>query len=170
VPKSLVLTIIGPDRPGVVEHISRCVNEHECNWLASRMSQLAGNFAGIIHVEGEAAVLGGLQAALEQLQDLSIVVAEGIATVDAPHRTVTVTMLGLDRTGIVREVSAELARHQMNVEEWQTDISPAAMTGDPMFNGRALVSVPESVNLSSLTERLDTISHALGVDIELLED
>ena len=50
----------------------------------------------------------------------------------------------------------------------QTDISPAAMTGDPMFNGRAQVSVPESVVLSDLSERLDSISHALGVDIELL--
>ncbi len=46
--QSLVFTILGPDRPGVVEQISGCVNDHECNWLGSRMSRLGGKFAGII--------------------------------------------------------------------------------------------------------------------------
>src|SRR4051812_3506563 len=40
----LVMTIIGPDRPGLVELLASLVAEHGGNWLESRMSHLAGQF------------------------------------------------------------------------------------------------------------------------------
>ena len=52
---SLVLTILGADRPGLVESIARLVAEHQGNWLESRMAHLAGQFAGILRVEVDAA-------------------------------------------------------------------------------------------------------------------
>ena len=49
----IVLTIIGEDKPGVVEWISGLVADHQANWLESRMARLSGKFAGILHVEVE---------------------------------------------------------------------------------------------------------------------
>ena len=48
--KNLVLTVIGPDRPGLVESLSRLVGEHGGNWTQSRMAHLAGQFAGILQI------------------------------------------------------------------------------------------------------------------------
>ena len=38
----LVLTLIGPDRPGLVEAVAEVVAAHGGNWLESRMAHLAG--------------------------------------------------------------------------------------------------------------------------------
>jgi len=168
--QSLVLTIIGPDRPGVVEQISRCVDEHECNWLESRMSRLGGMFAGIVQVEGDAAQLSALKDELGNLSDLTVVVEEGQQEAEDSGKTLSVTMLGLDRPGIVREVSEALAAQSLNVLDLETGVSKAAMTGGLMFHGRAVVAWSGNEDLAELAERLDEISHSLGVDIELSED
>lgn len=170
---SLVFTIIGNDRPGLVERIARIVNEHEANWLGSRMSQLGGKFAGMIQVEGEKAHLDELKIALRSLDEvgLSVTVEEGEDVADQKEaRTITVTMLGLDRPGIVREVSQALAAHELNVLDLKTDITQAAMTGRPMFNGAAIVECADNQDLSDLADSLEKISQALSVDIEISDD
>src|SRR5579863_21601 len=64
----LVMTIIGPDRTGLVESIARAVAEQGGNWLESRMCRLGGEFAGILRVEIPAAHKPALLAALEKLK------------------------------------------------------------------------------------------------------
>ncbi|RLM48637.1 glycine cleavage system protein R, partial [Halobellus sp. Atlit-31R] len=62
----LVLTVIAPDQPGLVDRIAQCIATHGGNWLESRMSRMAGQFAGILKVavpaEGYDALVDGLQA------------------------------------------------------------------------------------------------------------
>src|SRR5258708_1142979 len=47
---SLVMTVIGEDRPGLVDSVAGIVADHGGNWLESRMSRLGGQFAGILRV------------------------------------------------------------------------------------------------------------------------
>ena len=49
--KSLVLTVIGRDRPGIVNRISDVAQRFGANWAGSRMAGLAGQFAGIVHFQ-----------------------------------------------------------------------------------------------------------------------
>ena len=55
-PRSYVLTLIGPDSPGLVERLAEAVADAGGNWVESEMSRLAGQFAGILRVQlpGEA--------------------------------------------------------------------------------------------------------------------
>lgn len=167
---TIVFTIIGKDRAGIVEQISRVVNEHDANWLGSRMSQLGGMFAGMIQVEGGTVQLAQLTEALKKLSGLNVAVEAGQESAVKVANLITVTMLGLDRPGIVREVSTALAQQSLNVLDLQTDISQAAMTGGLMFNGRAQVDCGSSYDPIELESNLDRISTELGVDIEILED
>ena len=77
----LVMTIISPDRTGLVEAVARVVADHGGNWLESRMCRLGGEFAGILRVEIPAGKKTPLLAALQHLQTngLQIVIRE-----DAP--------------------------------------------------------------------------------------
>ncbi len=50
-PIPLVMTIIGPDRTGLVESLAGCVAENGGNWLESRLCRLGGEFAGILRIE-----------------------------------------------------------------------------------------------------------------------
>ena len=65
---SFVLTIIGPDKPGLVERLSDTVTEHGGNWLESRMAHLGGQFAGILRVSVPESQANDLRAALERLE------------------------------------------------------------------------------------------------------
>src|SRR5438034_8313740 len=48
---TLVMTVIGVDRPGLVQMVAARVADHGGNWLESRMCRLGGQFAGILRVE-----------------------------------------------------------------------------------------------------------------------
>ena len=103
---SIVLTLIGPDRPGLVELLAHTVSAHGGNWLESRMSRLAGKFAGILHVEVPENQSEALRRALTALasNDLRVVV-ESSAGDDASRkeRKLSLELVGTDRPGIVRE-------------------------------------------------------------------
>ena len=64
---SLVLTVIGDDRPGLVEQLATAISRHHGNWLESSMSNLSGKFAGIVCVSVAEEHLVALQAALAAL-------------------------------------------------------------------------------------------------------
>ena len=64
---SLVLTVIGDDRPGLVESLSTAVADHGGSWQESHMAHLAGKFAGILRAEVPQEQAASLEAALRQL-------------------------------------------------------------------------------------------------------
>ena len=75
--------------------------------------------------------------------------------------------LGLDRTGILQEVTTEMSRQSINVIDLETSVRAAPMSGDKMFFADAQVLVPSDVDLADLHDRLDSVANDLGVDILL---
>jgi glycine cleavage system regulatory protein len=168
---SLVISFIGEDRPGLIEQISAAVSMHEGNWLESRMSQLAGKFAGIVRVGVASEYIEGMTIALQALdsEGLSVLVEASEVSPDSDDQKVLqLNMIGLDRPGIVREVSQALAKYGINVLEMTTDITNAPMTGELMFNADASIEVPEDVDIKDLHDQLETITNDLAVDMELI--
>jgi glycine cleavage system regulatory protein len=168
---SVVVTFIGEDKPGLIEAISEVVAGHEGNWLESRMSQLAGKFAGIIQVGVDDEQVADLTTALKGLEseDFSVLIEESESeTAGRATKILQLNILGLDRPGIVHEVSQALAREAINVAEMSTNITTAAMTGELLFDAEASIEVPESVDLYHLEEQLETIGNELAVDIDLI--
>ena len=166
---NVVFTFIGEDKPGLVESISKIISDHHGNWLESRLSQLAGRFAGIIQVGADDDQIEVLISSLQGLKDqgLTVVVERGSEISEEKTSKHTLTLLGLDRPGIVHDVSSALATQKINVLELNTNIVKAAMTGEPMFDAKAVVEYAASTDLLQLAEELEVISTELGVDIEL---
>ena len=46
--KQLVLNLMGPDQPGIVDNLAEVIAAHGGNWEQSSMARLGGNFAGIL--------------------------------------------------------------------------------------------------------------------------
>ncbi len=84
---SLVLTVLGPDRAGLVKSIAEAVTAHHGNWQESRMVHLAGQFAGLAHVSLPQEHVADLKQALQALQNdgLQILVTHSEATSPAQH-------------------------------------------------------------------------------------
>ena len=175
---TLVLTVIGADRPGLVQLVSTRVADHGGNWLESRMCRLGGQFAGLLRVEVEELRRQELVNALLTLEvdGLRVIIhaggapgeASGEAEVAASRGSlVTVELVGTDRPGILRSVSGVFAAHGVNVEELASERENAPMGGGVLFKARATVLVPPQVKLSAVRADLEKIAADLMVDLKL---
>ena len=168
----LVMTVIGADRPGLVDSVAGVVAGHGGNWLESRMSRLGGHFAGILRVEVPVESEHSLVSALNGLKDLGLTIVvhpdEGNPT--APHeRFASLEIVGHDRPGIVRQISHTLAAEGVNVEELHTECSSAAMSGETLFKARAKLGIPDSCEVLEIRRKLEKIAGDLIVDISFAE-
>ena len=167
---SLILTIIGEDRPGVVESLSRAITAHGGNWLESRMARLAGRFAGILQVSAPEANVPALTEALRALEAVGLkvtILIDGIEESPRPHRALTVELMGQDHPGIVHDLSRVLAARHVNIDELATRCTNASWSGESMFEATAHLQVPYTVSIDELRDILEALAKDLMVDITL---
>ena len=168
--QALILTVIGDDRPGLVEELASAIAAHEGNWLESSMAHLSGKFAGIVRVAVPTNQVETLKAALAKLGGLKVSAEIAADKKSAlAGRRLTLNLVGHDRIGIVKEVSQVLARHAVNVEELATHTSSAPMSAEILFNAQAELLAAPDFNVQALKADLERISNDLMVDITLGE-
>lgn len=166
---TLILTVVGSDRPGLVAAVADIVDEHGGNWENSQLAELAGAFAGVIQVSVPDDSRADLAAALRELDGLLTVAvhAGSDAADDSEARPITLQILGNDRPGIVREVSAVLSTHELSIESMTTETRDAAMAGGRLFEASVVAEVPASADLDLLRADLERLTTELQVDITL---
>lgn len=167
---SYIITFIGDDRPGLVEQLSSVIENNGGNWHESRLSQLGGKFAGLILVSLPADTGPALEA------DLGVLAASGLSVrvtptsdkkAPVPGRDITLTVLGPDRPGIVREISSALALRQINVLEMDSQVDSAAMSAEMIFRASIKAWTPEKTDLEDLANTLDEIANHMTLEIDL---
>ena len=174
---TLVITVIGDDRPGLVSALADVVAEHGGSWGRSQLAELAGKFAGIVTVEVPDERAGELSAALEGLTgvlDTTVHTADSITAeaADAPTSGASfhLDLVGNDRPGIVKEITGVLAEQRVSVEDLQTKVVPAPQAGGDLFAARASVRAPEDADVSGLRAALERLAGELLVDISFDAD
>jgi glycine cleavage system regulatory protein len=167
---TLILTVVGSDRPGLVAAVADVVDAYDGNWENSQLAELAGAFAGVIQVSVPYARAGELTQALRALDGLlTVTVHTGTdAASSNESRPVSLQILGNDRPGIVREVSTVLRRHELSIETMTTQTRDAAMAGGRLFEASVVAEVPASADLEALRTDLERLTTELQVDITLV--
>ena len=167
---NLVLTVIADDKPGLVESLSQVIASNSGNWLESSMSQLAGKFAGILrvsvneeHVDKLIEELNGLSPEIKLVIEKAADESEG-----EPSRTVELSLVGNDRPGIIKEISAAVSALGINVKRLNTECAPAPMSSDSLFKAKAILEVPEQIALEQLQDKLEQLADDLIVEIEVV--
>ena len=170
--KQLVITIVGKDRPGIVEALSAVVVDHEGNWLSSSMSNLAGQFAGIIEVAVADDKREALAAAMGELPGLQVHSVIGDASTEVGGLPMAeLEVVGVDQPGIVRRLTEVLKNQGVNLLQFASWCEPAPNSGEELFRGVAEFELPPMVDLEELKAELEGLAEDLAVDIELgLED
>ena len=171
---SLVVTAIGADRPGLVSLLSERAQGFGANWAGSRMTNLAGQFAGIVHFDVPAPNAEPLGQALRGLEasGLRIVIVQS-ETAPAPpgRRIVSLELTGVDRPGIVRDLSRHLADNGVSIDDLHTEIvDGGASAQQQLFKVRAVLVVPESLPTATLRSALDQLASEMMVDMALGEN
>jgi glycine cleavage system regulatory protein len=167
---SIIVTLVGPDRPGLVSALSDKAVEFGANWADSVMSNFAGQFAGIVLLEVKSANADALIAALRALASpqMQISIATGgSAAKPLPTRRLKLDLVGHDRPGIIHSISSQLAKRQISIEKLQTHIISGAMSGEQMFQMNAVLVVPQVLDEDELRHGLESLANELMVDISL---
>jgi glycine cleavage system regulatory protein len=168
---TFIISFIGEDRPGLVEALSEVISKHGGNWLESRLSQLAGKFTGLISISLPEESLAALQADLKGLSEADISVrvtpCMGQLTDHEQTQLITLTILGPDRPGIVREIAAALSSRAINVVDMESFVSSAPMSAELLFHARVEAELPDPGDLEELGDSLDAIANEMDVDIQV---
>jgi glycine cleavage system regulatory protein len=167
---SIVITVVSDDHPGIVEALSEVIADHGGNWAESSMMSLAGKFAGILLVqlpsENTEPFMSGLDA-LESRGMQVLAQSSDDMPVGETAREHSLELVGQDRPGIVHEITEVLADFDVNVQELETTVQSASMSGESLFMAHARIFIPPEVDMEKLQAELEDLANELMVDIEL---
>lgn len=170
---SLVFTVIGPDRPGLVERLAATVTDHDGNWLESRMDVLAGQFAGTVLATVPDDKADALRQILMTLEHEGLrVMVEAAPGTEPPseHDPVRLEVFGQDHPGIVRDIARVLAEKAVNISEMETERSLGAMSAEAVFRLHAAIQLPDNLTKDDLREALEVLAGDIMVEVELAEE
>jgi len=167
--KNLIITATGFDRPGIVSEISGIITTHGGNVEESRMSKMGSDFAIIMLITVSKDWEESLEVALQALKNLTITTKYTEAYKPSDSNKYQIDLKGADNEGIVKVLSEFLADKSINIIEMNSHISPAPVTGTPLFNLNSIISIPEDITIEEVNVDLEEISQKLGVEIMLHE-
>jgi glycine cleavage system regulatory protein len=165
----LVLTVIGRDRPGLVSAVSETIAAGGGNWLDARMASLSGQFAGMLLVAIEPEKADALIASMRQLetQGLRFIIARSDEQTPVAGRSLRLELVGLDRPGIIRDISHVLASQNVNIAELESERVSGSFSGESMFKAKARLTLPDGLHVEELRRSLEALAHELMVDLAL---
>ena len=169
---SLVVSIVGADRHGIVSLLADRAQRFGANWAASRLTRLASEFAGTVHFEVPRENADALENALRGLESsgLQIVIARSDgAMVPESLRSVELELIGEDRLGIVSRLTRILAERSISIESIHTEIIRSGVSGKQTFKIEAHLLVPVALSVDALRLELGTLASEMMVDIALGE-
>lgn len=161
---TLVLTVIGDDRLGIVEDLSRVVRAAEGNWLNANLGRLAGKFAGIIEVELPVTAVAELQQQLATIKGLQISCHQGASGSSDKGQPLQLRVTGNDRPGIVAEITAALRAGGANILQLESRRDSAPNWGSPLFVLELTVTPGVDTGAAALIEQLEAVADDLMVD------
>jgi glycine cleavage system regulatory protein len=166
--RHVVITLVGPDRKGIVAQLAKIVASCDGNWEESELARMADQFAGIILLTIAEENVSRLQSSLDSLADSELTIQVRLADDIEPEHDIrhAVTLTATDRVGIVQEVSAALRDANTNVDRLETEVEDAPHAGGRLFRARFEVTSANSGALDSLAEQLESIAADVMVDID----
>jgi glycine cleavage system transcriptional repressor len=163
--RTVAVTVIGRDRPGIIAEVTAVVSELGGNLEDSSMTLLRGHFAWMLvaAIEREPSELA---AALEGLTDDGLMVSVMPVLDDGNHdvrpASYLLTVHGADRPGIVASVTAIVAKHGGNITDLSTRLGARGL-----YVLLAEVALPADIDVVALGEQLGQVGQDLGVGVSL---
>jgi methionyl-tRNA formyltransferase len=170
---SLVATVIGPDRPGIVRALSERAHRHGANWTVSHLARVAGEFAGMVHFEVGSDKAKALSDALHALEPsglkVAVAVSGGAGAAPAGWRAFDFEFVADDRVGIVADLTRLLADRGVSIERLNTATLRSGGSAVARFKVDAHLLVPARVDLEVLRAELGELARSLTGDLQLGE-
>ena len=171
--RHIALSVLGKDRPGIVETIARVLYDTGCNIEDSSMTILEGEFAMILIValpaRTSSAVLKkaltiaadkmGLTCSVRELTKIE-------SKKDKPLKNrYVISVYGSDKPGIVYKISSLLARNRVNITDVQTSRSGSG--NKAVYVMLLETTFPYKKKADEIRLKLNAIAKALDIKISV---
>ncbi len=164
----VIVMAVGEDRPGLTQTLADAIVEAGGNWLESHFARLGGSYVGSVLVDLPSGGLPDLKRAASRMdaEGFHVSVEAAAAPKELSGRSLGFELVGADRPGIVREVSAAIAGLGASIDWLETETEEGAWFGNLVFRARAEVIVPDTVSFDTLRAALEDISGEIVVDFD----
>lgn len=164
----LVISVIGPDQPGLVQQLSKAIADSGCNLEESRMAKLGSEFGMILLASGKWNELAKLESALPVVaRRLNLLIhckRTEPARIAAELLPYAVEVTALDQPGIVQQLAEFFAYREINIRELSATSYQAARTGTPMCSVHMVIDAPASTFIAHLRDDFMDFCDELNLD------
>jgi len=169
---SVLLSISGFDRPGIVCDVAEALEHLNVNIEDSSMTALRGRFTMMLIVRlPEHISLGELKAALAELEQrtrLSVqsqTISDEEASAPPLEPDHVITVHGADKVGIVHAVTATLAEMAVSI----VDVSTQSRASDAGNIYMMVLEVAANDKGEAMTSALAAVAGDIGIDVDIHE-
>ena len=164
--RQLIVTAVGPDRPGIVGELTSHIHAGGGNILDSRMVNLRGEFAMLILLEAAPSLTAQLPPLGEKI-GLRLTISETRAAKPLAGSAYRLKTYALDQPGIVARLTQVLREFAVNIEELNARQQSAPFDGSPLFVTEMRLTIPENVPIPKLRSELQSVAATLNCDLDL---
>jgi glycine cleavage system transcriptional repressor len=169
----LVISALGPDRPGLVKDLTDFLAARGANIDDSRMAILGAEFGTMLLISGSEEAIGKVEHDLPAMEAKT-----GAKTLSrrtkSPEdyrrgalRSFVVTAESFDREGIVRAIASSLHDLGANIVSLETTQWNAPFTGATLFRIELAAEVPQVTSMAKVRAKMEEVSVKENLDIEV---
>lgn len=170
----IILFLVGKDRPGIVDDLSTLLYERGANIEDSRMATMGGRFSIMTLFSCAPDQLEAIGADLDDLRELGFEIslheADDPGTVPReaglPFKLEIVSM---DHPGIIQNVVSILHGHNVNIQNLDTRVTSAPLSGAPLFDLILEASVPADRSIARVKEELMKLAAEMNLDLSFVK-
>ncbi|MDA8855208.1 transcriptional regulator [Candidatus Pseudothioglobus singularis] len=166
--KSFLISVLGDDKSGLVDGLSKIIVANNGDWIESNMSSFEGKFAGILKVNVPSSNAVKLKKELTSSTLGLQIACEETKPVDELNNVMSynIELIGQNHVGIINKLSHVLADElEANVEELKTEIIDASMSGEQLFKAQINLHLPNSLDENLIRDKLEQIADEMMVEI-----
>ena len=165
--KSILISVLGDDKPGLLDSLSEIIASNDGDWIESNMSTVEAKFAGILRVNVPSKNADKLMKELTSSKlGLQIACEETAPVRLSDYKSYNIELIGQNHVGIINKLSHVLTYDlDANVEGIKTEIIDASMSGEQLFKAQITLHLPKSVDERLIKEKLELITDEMMVEI-----
>ena len=165
--KSILISVLGDDKPGLLDGLSEIIVSNDGDWIESNMSTVEAKFAGILRVNVPSKNASKLMKELTSSKlGLQIACEETAPVTFSDFKSYNIELIGQNHVGIINKLSHVLTYElKANVEGIQTEIIDASMSGEQLFKAQITLHLPKSVDERLIKDKLELIADEMMVEI-----
>lgn len=163
--KQFILTLMGPESPGLIRLLAEKTHDRQGVWLKSKISHLEGQCAGIIKIEVEEGLAESLQTELTNITDLYAVISEVQLSSSVEVKTLQLIVEADDRPGFINDIYNILESYGASISNMECHSFAVTELGGSVLKADFDLIVPTDLDQESLVAELEALNAQVVANI-----